>query len=126
MKRIIRLTEDDLTKIVKKVINEQKKLDEAFFDKKITSDEDKKLSEILDYIENTFNPKNLSVKSNYSIIKYRLHDETYLEIEDTSIPVLLMNSLIVRYDNKVIDCSYSMAKKIRKFLVKKFDEMENN
>ena len=43
MKRIIRLTENDLTRIVKRVINEQKNLDEAFIRSIFTSDNDEML-----------------------------------------------------------------------------------
>jgi hypothetical protein len=121
MKRTIRLTEDDLTRIVKKVINEQKNLDEAFIRSIFTSENDEMLENIFKIIKDNFNLDDLSLYPNGYMYEYRIFGGSagVLRVVNAWLSLPPDSNMIVLLDGKEIRCSYIMARKIWNFFKSK-------
>ncbi len=133
MKKIVRLTESDLTKIVKRVIKEnddfrnfeEYKLNEGIKDTMVgqifTSHYEDIVDKIFSELKNEFDFENL-IDSNDDMgsIEYKLKNGDILTVRDDTF--FAIPGYTVKINDDEIECSYLSGRKLYKYLKNKRDE----
>ena len=123
MKKIVKLTESDLVRIVKRVISEQninEGIKDTMVGKIFTSDYDGGLNKLFLDIKNNFNSDNLiDVGDEMGTIQYIMDNGDILSVRDDTF--FAIPGYTIKINDDEIDSSFLLSRKIYNFFKKKRD-----
>ena len=123
MKKIVKLTESDLVRIVKQVISEQninEGIKDTMVGKIFTSDYDGGLNKLFLDIKNNFNSDNLiDVGDEMGTIQYIMDNGDILSVRDDTF--FAIPGYTIKINDDEIDSSFLLSRKIYNFFKKKRD-----
>ena len=123
MKKIVKLTETDLVRIVKQVISEQninEGIKDTMVGKIFTSDYDGGLNKLFLDIKNNFNSDNLiDVGDGMGTIQYIMDNGDILSVRDDTF--FAIPGYTIKINDDEIDSSFLLSRKIYNFFKKKRD-----